>query len=79
MPVGSPSPLVRGAGWLEERKWVNAKTVSDALDGLERQVALAPLEAADVGAVKADELGKRFLTQAPGRAEGAQVLAYGPL
>jgi len=65
--------------WLEQRQWVEIKSAGDALQALERQVALASLDAAHVGAVNAEYVGKRLLAESFGFSIGAQGSANGAL
>ena len=60
---------------LEQRQRVEVELAGDALEALERQVALASLDAAHVGAVDAELFGKRLLAEAAGLPMGAQVVA----
>lgn len=46
---------------LQERKWIDADGLRDSLNALERQIALATLDTAEVGAVNAHLVGERFL------------------
>jgi hypothetical protein len=71
-----PGCVVR---WLEQRQRVEIESAGDALQALERQVALASLDAAHVGAVDAENIGKRLLAESFGFSIGAQGSANGAL
>lgn len=64
---------------LEQCQRVEADPRGDPLHALERQVALASLDAAHVGAVDAQGVGESLLAQATGTAVGQQVAANGSL
>jgi len=65
--------------WLEQRQWLNVDAAGDALEALERQVALSSLDAAHVGAVDAELVGEGLLAEAAGLPVGAQVAPDAPL
>lgn len=65
----------RTRGEHKEGERLGAEDCGEAFHGLEAEVAFAALEAADVGAVKADEVGEGFLRQALVSADGGDVLA----
>jgi hypothetical protein len=71
-----PGCVVRG---MEQRQRVEIESAGDALQALERQVALATLDAAHVGAVDTENVGKRLLAEALAFSMGAQVAANGSL
>lgn len=54
---------------------VEADCFGVAFDGGQGEVALAAFDAADVGAVHADQLGESFLGEPFGLAVGAEILA----
>jgi hypothetical protein len=65
--------------WLEQGQRVEIQLAGDALQALEGQVALASLDAADVGAVDAEDIGEVFLADAVGVTVGPEVAAKGVL
>jgi hypothetical protein len=65
----------RDHGCAEQRQRIKVESVGDALNAPERQIALASLNAAHVGAVDAQNIGESLLAQAPGTTVGPQVAA----
>lgn len=59
----------------QQVEWVEADCFGVAFDGGQGEVALAAFDAADVGAVHADQLGESFLGEPFGLAVGAEILA----
>lgn len=57
----------------EQCQWVEVQPLSDALDATEHQVALAPLDAAHVGAVDAQDVGEVLLAEVLRFPVGPQV------
>lgn len=64
---------------LEQDDRVELYPACDPLQALERQVPLASLQAAHVGAVHAKNLGKSLLAEAQSQSAGPQVAPDGPL
>jgi hypothetical protein len=64
---------------LQEPPWIEVQAIRDALDGLEGEVPLAALDAAEVGPVHADEFSEVLLGQAAALTVRTQVLSEGPL
>jgi hypothetical protein len=60
----------------EQCQRIKTQALGDALHGLERQVALATLNAAHVGAMDAEHVGKRLLTQALRFTVCAEILSH---
>lgn len=63
----------------KQRHRVDADSVGDPLETPERQVPLATLDRAHVGAMDADDVGERFLAQSPRLAVASKVAAHHPL
>ena len=59
----------------QQVEWVEADCFGVAFDGGQGEVALAAFDAADVGAVHANQLGESFLGEPFGLAVGAEILA----
>lgn len=59
----------------QQVEWIKADCFGVAFDGCQGEVALAAFDAADVGAVHADQLGESFLGEPFGLAVGAEILA----
>jgi hypothetical protein len=82
-PLGVSRQAVVLGGWrrrfvlgrLEQGERVGVDPGRDALQALERQVALAALDSAHVGAVDAELLGERLLAEALAFPVGPQVAA----
>ena len=67
-------PAARRRGLVpEEDERVGVEALAEALDRAQGEVALAPLDAADEGAVDGEGVGERFLGEAALLAEQAQV------
>ena len=66
-------------GWLEQTQRLLIELSRDPLDTLKRQVALAALKVAHVGAMEAEHVGERLLAQTPRFAIGQKVKAKGSL
>lgn len=64
---------------MEQRQRVEIESAGDALEALERQVALASLNAAHIGAMDAEYVSKRLLAESFGFSIGAQASANGAL
>ena len=60
---------------MEQLERIDAEAFGDPFDGAQREIAFPSFNAADVGPMDAEQLGKGFLGEPPGLAENAQVLA----
>lgn len=61
---------------VQQLQRVEVKATGDALQALEGQIALAPLDATHVGAVNTEHVGERLLAEAVGLPVGPQIAAH---
>jgi hypothetical protein len=64
---------------VQQCDWINPHPPGDPLEALEREVALAALKPAHVGAVYLDEIRERLLAEPAGFSVGPQVAPNGAL
>jgi hypothetical protein len=64
---------------LEERYCIDRQQICHPLDGFEREISLAALEAAHIGAVQTEEVSQVLLAEAAGFAVPADVAPEDPL